>query len=129
MVESFLVKSDHEYLKRLEKIRWNNCPECPYCHSKRYSTFKNSRRYRCNTCNTSFSATVGTVFHHTRLPLGIWVLGVNLILNSKSDISSREMAEALKVNKNTGLLLLQKIRRAFFDQEQRKLLQEIANFI
>ena len=53
----------------LEKVRWGDKPECPYCHNKKSTPRKDNFRYHCNKCNTDFSVTVGTIFHRTRLPL------------------------------------------------------------
>jgi len=40
---------------------------CPYCGSA--NTTRNQHRHRCYDCKTSFSVTVGTIFHHTHLSL------------------------------------------------------------
>jgi len=47
------------------------------------------RRYHCNNCNTSFSVTVGTIFHRTHLPIQKWFLAIAIILNAKKGLSAR----------------------------------------
>ncbi len=54
-------------IKHLEQCKWNNTPKCPYCESINQTPLKDTYRYHCNNCNTSFSVTVGTIFHQTHL--------------------------------------------------------------
>ena len=39
-------------------------------------------RWQCSRCKTSFSVTVNTLFHRTRLPLPKWFLAIILISNA-----------------------------------------------
>lgn len=107
----------------LETIRWQNKPKCPYCKSENQTPLKGERRYHCNNCNTSFSVTVGTIFHQTHLPIQKWFLAVTLILNAKKGVSSRQLARHLKVNRNTAWRISMKIRDAMYEPEQRGILQ------
>lgn len=109
-------------IKHLEKIRWKGSPQCPYCQSKNISPRPKENRNHCNVCNTSFGVTVGTVFHHFRLPLQKWFLAICLILNSKKDITARKLARCLTVNKDTAWRMNMKIMRAMTQKEQRELL-------
>ena len=81
-----------------------------------------SKRHHCNNCNTTFSVTVGTIFHHTHLPMQKWFLAVTFVLNAKKGISSRQLARDLKVNKDTAWRMGMKIREAMREQGQRELL-------
>lgn len=67
-------------------------------------------RHHCNGCRKSFSVTVGTIFHDTRLPLQKWFLAISLILNAKKGISARQLARDLEVNKNTAWSMGMRIR-------------------
>ncbi len=107
----------------LEKVRWWGTPVCPYCKSDRTSPVADEQRHHCNNCNTSFSVTVGTIFHHTHLPLQNWFLAICLMLNAKKGISSRQLSRDLGVNKNTGWSLAMRIRKAMFERDQRQLLE------
>ena len=111
-------------IKHLESIRWSDGPVCPYCHSKNTHVFQEDRHY-CYNCKTSFSVTVGTIFHHTHLPLQKWFLALSLILNAKKGISALQLSRDLKVNKNTAWRISMQIRKAMFQLEQRELLQGI----
>lgn len=110
-------------LSYLEKVRWPNGPRCPYCGSDRTTPLKKEHRHHCNACNTSFSVTVGTIFHKTKVDLQKWFLAISLILNAKKGISSRQLARDIEVNKDTAWSMAMRIRRAMI--EQRELLQGI----
>ncbi len=110
-------------IAHLEKARWNGKPTCPYCGSTR--TAPSQHRYRCYACKTGFSVTVGTIFHHTHLPLQKWFLAISLILNAKKGISALQLSRDLDVNKNTAWRISMQIRKAMTQSEQRVLLTGI----
>ncbi|MEA2077852.1 MAG: transposase [Candidatus Marinimicrobia bacterium] len=99
-------------MKFLESIRWGKAPVCPHCGSKRVTSFKKEHRHHCNTCNISFSATVNTVFHNTRIPLQKWFGAVSLIFNNKQKVSVRKLATEINVNKNTAWQMLVKLNKS-----------------
>lgn len=102
----------------LEKIHWNSKPQCPYCKSFNATPMPKEHRYHCNNCNTSYSVTVGTIFHKTKLDLQKWFLGISLMLNAKKGISARQLARDLDVNKNTAWYMGMRIRRAMVEQRE-----------
>lgn len=107
----------------LEKIRWSGIPQCPYCHADRNTALREEHRYHCNLCNTAFSVTVQTVFHHTHLPLQKWFLAISLLLNARKSITVQRLAQDLEVNKNTAWYVGERIRKAMLDSDQRSLIQ------
>jgi len=117
--------SQDDCLEHLERVRWPKSPACPYCRSSRSSPLPKQRRHHCNACNTTFSVTVGTIFHHTHMPLQKWFLAVALVLNAKKGLSSRQMGRDLGVHRNTAWRILMQIRHAMIQQEQRELLQGV----
>jgi len=108
--------NESDCIDHLESVRWNNHPICPYCKSTNQTPMKNSRRYHCNNCNNSFSVTVGTIFHHTHIPIQTWFLAISLILNAKKGLSARQLARDLDINKNTAWRISMKIRDAMVYQ-------------
>lgn len=112
-------------IKHLESVRWPNKPTCPYCASDNSTPKPKELRHFCNNCKTSFSVTVGTIFHHTHLPIQKWFLAVMLILNAKKGISSRQLSRDLKINKDTAWRISMKIREAMYQKWQRDLLTGI----
>jgi transposase-like protein len=89
-------------VKHLEFVRWSNIPACPYCKSLKSSVLSDGIRHHCNTCNTSYSVTVGTIFHKTKVDLQKWFLAAHLILSTDDQISVRQLAKDIGVNKNTA---------------------------
>ncbi len=123
IIEIFnLFPTQSDCIAYLEKVRWQGEPRCPYCKSTKQSPLRKEHRYHCNNCNTSFSVTVGTIFHKTHMPLQKWLLAVSLILDVKKGISSRQLARHLKVHRNTAWRTGMKIREAMIEPEQRNML-------
>ena len=125
-------KADHEIIQvfqkfptqescieHLEKARWNSKPTCPYCRSANTAT--HIHRHRCYNCKTSFSVTVGTIFHRTHLPLQKWFLAITLMLNAKKSLSALQLSRELEVNKNTAWRIAMQIRKAMRESGHRDL--------
>lgn len=117
--------TEADCIAHLEAVRWPAGPTCTYCRAPKPTKMPKEQRYHCNKCKTSFSVTVGTIFHHTHLPLQKWLLAVSLVLNAKKGLSARQLARDLEVNKNTGWRVAMQIRNAMAETEQRTLLQGI----
>ncbi|MEY4433166.1 MAG: hypothetical protein RLZZ44_1299 [Bacteroidota bacterium] len=100
-------------IAHLEMVKWKNKPTCPYCNAQQSSIM--SGRHHCNRCNTSFSVTVGTIFHHTHLPIQKWFLAITLVLNAKKGISSRQLARDIEVTKDTAWRVQMQIRQAMVE--------------
>ena len=111
-----LFPNQDKCIEYLEKIRWNSIPKCPYCKSTNSSKVLKGHRHHCNNCNTSYSVTVRTIFHKTKLDLQKWFLGITLILNAKKGISARQLARDLSINQNTAWYMGMRIRKAMFEE-------------
>ena len=116
-------ENQSECIRYLEQVRWGDTPTCPYCKSTH--TTRNQHRHYCYNCKTSFSVTVGTIFHHTHLPLQKWLLAVSLVLNAKKGLSALQLSRDLQVNKNTAWRIGMQIRKAMTQREHRELLTGI----
>ncbi len=117
--------TENDCIAYLEHIRWGKVPVCPYCQSDKQTPLKKEHRYHCNNCNTSFSVTVRTIFHHTHMPLQKWFLALSIILDAKKGVSSRQLARHIHVNRNTGWRISMQIRKAMSEHDQRELLQGV----
>ena len=82
------------------------------------SDTEQEHRHHCNGCNTTFSVTVDTIFHHTHLDLQKWFLAISLVLNAKKGMAARQLARDIKVNKNTAWYMGMRIRNAMFEQPE-----------
>lgn len=121
--EKFPTEAD--CVAHLEKVRWKGEPTCPYCQSQNTTPMPKEQRHHCNNCNTTFSVTIQTIFHHTHLPLQKWFLAISLILNAKKGLSGRQLSRDLQVNKDTAWRIAMKIREAMSQYQQRELLTGI----
>lgn len=117
--------TEKDCINHLERVRWAGTPRCTYCGSPKVTHVPQEMRYHCNNCNTAFSVTVGTIFHHTHLPLQKWFLAISLVLNAKKGISARQLGRDLQVNKDTAWRMGMKVRQAMTQQHQRELLTGI----
>jgi transposase-like protein len=108
--KKFPAKED--CIRFIEKVRWSNKPVCPHCFSHRISSMKREFRYHCNACNISFSVTVKTLFHNTRIPLQKWFAAIEIFMQNEKLITVRKLAEVLDVNKDTAWTMLSRIKNA-----------------
>lgn len=120
-----MFKTHEECLVYLEKIRWNGTPICPYCGSDKSTKYKNEHRYRCNSCFTSYSVTVGTIFHQTHVDLRKWFRAILLLCKLNRDISVRKLAQEIQVNRATASLMVSRVRS--ISPEQAEILIKIVD--
>lgn len=113
--EKFPTQKD--CIKHLESIRWKDGIYCPYCGDTNINSYKNEYRHHCNGCRKSFSVTVNTIVHDTRLPLQKWFLAIALILNAKKGISAKQLQRDLKVTYKTAWSMGHRIRKAMKSNE------------
>ncbi|MGG6269023.1 transposase [Leptolyngbya sp. AN03gr2] len=118
-----MLETHEECLTCLETIRWNGTPTCPYCGSVKATAYKNEHRYRCNSCFTSYSVTVGTLFHKTHVDLRKWFQAIFLLCKLNRDISIRKLAEEIQVSRTTASLIVDRIRN--IPSEQTEMLRQI----
>ncbi|WP_029631858.1 MULTISPECIES: transposase [Nostocales] len=113
------MSQNHEdCLALLEQIRWGGKPKCPYCESTNATAYNNERRYHCNACYTSYSVTVGTLFHKIHVELQKWFVAIHLVLNSPEGITVRHLAKEIGVNKNTACYMIERIRKAMDEEPE-----------
>jgi transposase-like protein len=115
-------KSDEDCLSYIEKMRWPNGEiACVHCGEiGRVSTInretkgdnKRTRIYQCLACGKQFSATSGTIFNDTHLPLTKWFVAIALICEAKKGMSAKQLERHLGVNYRTAWHLAHRIREA-----------------
>ncbi|MEO1351556.1 MAG: transposase [Cyanobacteria bacterium J06635_15] len=113
-----MLKTHEECLACLEDIRWHGTPTCPYCSSIKSTSYKSERRYRCNSCFTSYSVTVGTLFHKTHISLQKWFHAILLLYKLNPDISARKLAKELQVSRSTASLIIKRVQTVPNDQKE-----------
>jgi hypothetical protein len=119
--------SDEQCLAYLEASRWPDGVRCTVCGAKEVSKItrktksKNKRAqvYQCleKTCNSQFSATNGTIFHDSHLPLNKWFMAITLLVDAKKSMSALQLSRHLACNYRTAWYLAHRIREAMVDGE------------
>ena len=112
-----LYPTQQDCINHLEKIIWNGKPICPYCTTSYQTPLKNTNRYHCNNCNMSYSVSVRTMFHKTRIDLQKWFYLIFILLNTNKKLSTREIAKEINVTKDTAWRMLKMIKQDFIKQQ------------
>ena len=84
-----------------ERIRWPDGRTCPHCGTVGNSTLLKGKTtrpglYKCKDCRKPFTATMGTIYERSHIPLHKWLLATHLMVSSKKGIS------ALQLHRNLG---------------------------
>jgi transposase-like protein len=96
----------------LEALRFPDDVYCIRCKSDKISRIYERNQFMCDACKYQFSATAGTIFHDTHLPLTKWFAAIYLICESKKGISANQMKRTIKVAYKTAWYLCHRIREA-----------------
>lgn len=123
-------QTQEQAMEYLEKARWHGKPVCPYCGGEKIcrhvSGDRANQRWQCQECLNAFSATVGTIFHGTHVPLKKWFLVLALMLNAKKSASACQIARDIGLRRPTVWSMMHRIRAAMTkDMNQSKLLHGI----
>jgi transposase-like protein len=106
-------------LDYLVSQRWPSGVRCLACDcAKVYridtkgKTGRPYRKYECSDCALHFSATTGTLFHDSHLPLQKWFMAMALMAEAKKGISANQVARHIGVQYKTAWHLCHRIRKA-----------------
>jgi transposase-like protein len=106
------------------KARWPKGVHCLACdHDRCYvietkgKTGKPARLFECADCGLHFSATTGTLFHDSHLPLQKWFMAIALMVESKKGISANQVKRHIGVTYKTAWYLCQRIRQAMQESQ------------
>jgi transposase-like protein len=114
-------KTEDECLDYIEAMRWPNgeigCVHCGLIgHVSKITRSagenKRTRLFQCLSCGKQFSATSGTIFNDTHLPLTKWFLAIALVCEAKKGVSAKQIERHLGVNYRTAWHLCHRIREA-----------------
>src|ERR1700730_2637887 len=108
--------------KALESVVWPNGPFCPHCGNADPDkiaklTTKSVRPglHYCNECKGQFTATVGTIFERSKLPLTKGWFAMHRIGSSKKGISSHQLHCMLSISYKSTWFMMHRIREAMND--------------
>ena len=105
--------------------RWPEGIACPGCKGRKFNLIQVRKVYECKKCHKQVSATAGTVFDKTRLPLRKWFWAIFLMATSKKGVSMLYLQRQLKIRSyRTAWLVGQKIRQAMTQRDALYTLKE-----
>lgn len=128
--------TEEQCLAFLEALRWPEGVRCLKCNGEHISKFstKESTRNRRNPktgetevktvparhlyqclkpeCGHQFTATAGTIFNDSHLPLEKWMLATAIMCNAKKGVSAKQLQRDLEVSYKTAWYLSHRIREA-----------------
>lgn len=91
-----------------EKSRWKDGVKCPFCGCIHY--YKTSQgKYKCKECGKIYTSTTNTLLHSSKLKKWQWITAIYQLSINKN-ISIRELAKTIGINKNSAYIMLQKIK-------------------
>jgi transposase-like protein len=79
-----------------EKMRWPHGPICPHCGvideaTELHGESTRQGLYKCRACQKPFTATMGTLYEKSHIPLHKWLLATHLMTASKKGISAHQL--------------------------------------
>ena len=121
-------RTEDEALAYFIMTRWPSGVRCLACdNAKVYAittkgkTGKKIHLYECGDCGLHFSATTGTLFHDSHLPLTKWFAAIALMCEAKKGVSANQVARHIGVSYKTAWHLCHRIRNAMSEVETPKL--------
>lgn len=111
--------SEEKCREYLEQRRWNGTPSCCFCGSTNVTRIKSGKRFQCNEkeCRKQFSATVGSIFENTKIPLTKWFLAMYILSNHSKGISSLQLASWLGVTQKTAWFITHRVREMLTEKQ------------
>lgn len=117
------LATDEQCLAYLEAMRWPDGVRCPVCGTDHVSKItrkaggKNKRAqiYQCleKSCKQQFSATSGTIFNDSHLPLHKWFMALALVVDAKKGMSAKQLQQHLGIGSyRTAWYMAHRIRKA-----------------
>lgn len=91
----------------LQAARWPRGFVCPNCGGDARTSFARDglRYWQCGGCSHQCSLISGTLFEATKLPLTRWFLAMQLLTQSKNNVSALELRRQLGVSYRTAWLM------------------------
>lgn len=106
-----------------EAIRWPNSPVCFHCGSVNNATLMQGKTtrpglYKCKEkeCRKPFTATMGTIYEKSHIPLHKWLLATHIMCASKKGVSAHQLFRMLGFGSyKTAWFMAHRIREAMKD--------------
>ncbi len=120
------IYNDEDAARRyFEGVRWPEGPVCPHCGVVNEATElkgKSTRPglYKCRPCGKQFTATVGTTYERSHIPLHKWLLATRLLCSSKKGMSAHQLWRMLGFGSyKTAWFMAHRIREGMIDSSHK----------
>jgi transposase-like protein len=82
--------------RHFESVVWPDGPVCPHCGVIGNATELRGEStrpglYKCKDCRKPFTATIGTLYERSHIPLNKWLLATHLMCASKKGMSAHQL--------------------------------------
>src|SRR4051794_20812021 len=103
--------------EHLEKMRWPKGAVCPRCGGqdrvvKMEGPSYRAGLYECRKCRRQFTATIGTIFERSHIPLHKWFLAAHLMAAGKKGTSAHQLHRMLGLAYKSAWFMAHRIREA-----------------
>ena len=130
-LETLSRLSEQEARELMERSRWPDGAACPWCGAVDVHKLggKAAERgiWKCRDkdCRRQFSATSGTVFHGSHIPIRTWLIAVFLICTAKKGISAMQLQRQLGLKTyKAAWFMAHRIRHAMMQEPLKAMLME-----
>lgn len=112
--------------ERLVGLRWPRGIRCLKCPDQKQDFIRKRKVFECRGCGKQRSATAGTMFHKSRIPLKKWFWTIFLMATSKKGASMLYLQKQLGLKSyRSAWLMGHKIRSAMLQRDEAYSLQGI----
>ena len=121
-----IFNDETEARKHFEALRWPDGPICPHCGVVDEATElkgKSTRPglYKCRACQKPFTATMGTLYERSHIPIHKWLLATHLLVSSKKGMSAHQLWRMLGFGSyRTAWFMAMRIRDGMRDLNPKK---------
>ncbi len=92
--------------------RWKYHIECLNCKSDKIYRYADGRKFKCSVCKLCFTATTGTIFFNSKIPLSSWFLAIYLFTSHRSSVSAHQISRHIGVSPQSALYMHHRIMEA-----------------
>lgn len=103
----------------LVAMRWPDGVRCAHCGSENIGKLsvsgkpsKERRVWNCKACKKQFTVRLGTMYQDSPFALAKWMIATWLVVNTKTGISSSELARVMGIRQQAAWQLGHRIREA-----------------
>lgn len=104
--------------KLLADLKWSNGFTCKKCGGHEHRPGRTAYSHRCVKCRYEESATTGTLFENTRIPMNKAFYMTSLLYATKGKISSHKLSRLLEIRQATCYAISVKVKAALEEKKK-----------